>query len=204
MQYKKWQRLNISDDQLAKFLDLAKRRNRKQAKFGAMTYGGVRKSIDAHVLGMCSEGGVCLHYGLPYDERIYEEHGDNGIDTIRDIPGLGPSQIKCTTYFDEPLLRVEIEHYRSDVFYICVAVKDKKEFWIVGCATAEQVRNAPTRQFVNGGPMNYVLEEDELSGAPVPESGESEVPNLVQTPRWPKNEYLADYLRERSLDLSSG
>lgn len=142
---------------------LAEARNKKEKRFGGMTYGEVRGSLEAHLIGVVPELAVNILGGGQLDTRIFEDHGDEGIDT--ELPGLGLCGIKTTTYKDNPFLRVEINHFRDDIdAYIlcCYDIEMYEEVIVVGWATTDEVKQGTQQQFVSGGPLNYVLKEKDL------------------------------------------
>jgi hypothetical protein len=142
-------------------LKLAEERNAKEKRYGAMTYGGKLGGVQAHILGILGEAAVAYQTGQDVDRRIFDTHGDDGIDLI--VPGMGKVGIKTTTYVDDPYMRVEMEHFRDDIdAYILCAINSKHEVVIVGWATKDDVKKGEKKQFVPGGPMNYVLREEVL------------------------------------------
>jgi len=160
---KRRQLVVISRPEAARAVALAKGRNLKEARLGAMTYGGRCKGVEAHLIGMFGEMAVTKFCGGVVDERIFKDHGDDGTDCV--IEGVGKIGIKCTSYLEEPYLRVEMEHFDADIAgYVLCALDKKKahEIQIIGWATADMVQAAPQKQFVPDGPMNYVLYEHEL------------------------------------------
>lgn len=153
----------LSDEQFEYANNLADARNRKECRFGAMTYGGVRGSKQAHLIGIIPEIAVCIVGGGEVDARIFDSHGDEGIDA--NLSELGKIGIKTTTYGDDPYLRVEMEHFRDDIdaYVLCCYNEHRpKEVWIIGWATKDEVKQGQQRQFVHGGPVNYVLCEKDL------------------------------------------
>lgn len=158
-------RVMLSDGQLLYANKLAEARNKKESRFGAMTYGGVRGSKQAHLIGIIPEMAVCILGGGKVDERIFESHGDEGIDAI--LPQFGKVGIKTTTYEDDPYLRVEMEHFSDDIdVYVLCCYNERRphEVWIVGWAAKDEVKHGQQKCFVTGGPMNYVLFEKDLHG----------------------------------------
>lgn len=153
----------LNPHDLSKVMKLAKGRNAKQQRFGAMTYGDRRGGLEAHVIGLLAENAMARLLGCVVDRDIYEFHGDDGIDL--QTSRHGKIGVKMTTYLDEPYLRVETEHFHEDIdIYVLCAVNlsSPREVHLIGYATREEVRQAPKRQFVKGGPLNYVLDEHEL------------------------------------------
>jgi hypothetical protein len=158
-------KVTLSAEQFQLANKLADARNKKERKFGAMTYGGVRGSRQAHIIGIVPELAVCVLGNGSVDERIFDSHGDEGIDAI--LPGLGKVGVKTTTYEKEPYLRVEMEHFREDIdAYILCFYNERcpHDVWIVGWSTKDEVKKGQQKRFVSGGPMNYVLHEKDLHG----------------------------------------
>lgn len=167
---KKRIRIDIPIAKVKKAVAVAKQRNGKEDRFGAMTYGGKLSGLKAHVIGILAEEAVAHHFGQQIDTEIFDNHGDNGID-LNNVPGFGVVGVKSTTYGEDPYMRVEMEHF-SDVVdtYILVYVNPdlkKMEAILIGWATKTEVAAAKQKRFPIGktgrfGPMNFVLEEHEL------------------------------------------
>lgn len=156
-------KVTLTEPQYQQAVQLAQARNKKERRFGAMTYGEVRGSLEAHVIGIVPEMAVNILGGGEIDARIFESHGDEGIDTK--LPELGLCGIKTTTYGDDPYLRVEIEHFRDDIdsYILCYYdPKQPRDVWVVGWATKDEVKRGRQKCFVRGGPLNYVLFERDL------------------------------------------
>lgn len=138
---------------------LSRLHNEKESKFGAMTYGEKRGGEEAHLIGLIAEVAISHYFNSPINVDKYEK-GDSGTDTV--INGKKIS-IKSTTYWDNPLLRVEIEHFKDDCYYFCTAVDTSgKRVKLVGWVDAETIKKAKVKTFVTGGPKNFVLEPDSL------------------------------------------
>lgn len=138
---------------------LSKLHNGKESRFGAMTYGGKRGGEEAHLIGLYAEIAVSHYFNIPIDIETYEK-GDSGTDVV--IDGKSVS-IKSTSYWEDPLLRVEIEHFVDGNFYFCTAVDmSQKRVKLVGWADSNTVKRSSIRSFVKDGPKNYVLDRDEL------------------------------------------
>lgn len=156
----------LPKDKIREAYLIAKKRNQKEAKYGAMTYGGVRGGFEAHLVGMLGEMAVAHHFGLDVDKVIYDDHGDDGIDLA--VAGFGLSQVKTTTYWQKPFLRVELEHYREDVksYFLCALwfpdIPTTRTVEIVGWAPQELVAAQEPRRLGPQLPLNYILEEQEL------------------------------------------
>ena len=134
---------------------LAQLRNAKEEAFGAMTYG--LDSQEAHEVGVYAEIAVAHWYDVPVDVAEYER-GDDGVDLC--VQGY-PLAVKATTYTDDPWLRVEVEHYHPRCHYLCCVV-DGAKVELIGYATPQEVREAPRKRLVEGGPMNYVMRAKDL------------------------------------------
>ena len=118
----------------------------------------------AHTIGLIGELAIAKHLGMKVDDRIFQNKGDGGLDF--DIPGLGKTQVKTTTYGEKPLLRAEVKKDKSSIdAYLLVYVnkKDYKEVYLIGWAKREDVIKAPKRKFSRYGPLNYVMSEEELN-----------------------------------------
>jgi hypothetical protein len=154
----------LSDKQFEIALDLAKKRNQKEARFGAMTYGGKRKSLEAHLIGIVPEMAISIICNAEIDSRIFTDHGDDGVDLVSKDNGV--MSIKATTYYDDPYLRVEQEHFREDVnsYILCYynPSNDPFEIEIIGWASANDVKKGKQQRLLDDGPLNYILTEGEL------------------------------------------
>ena len=137
-----------------------KLRNAKDARLADTTYGHRQSPQSAHEVGLFGEVAASHHWNISIDTETYDWHGDNGIDLV--IDGKKVS-VKTTTYWDEPLLRVEIEHFHKDSFYFCAAADMlRKLVKFVGWASPDEVGKGEKRIFVPGGPENFVLEREVL------------------------------------------
>jgi hypothetical protein len=148
------------DEDLAR--DLALGRNEKFSRYGAMTYT-YTDSFVAHWLGARGEIAVANHYRVPVDEAIHELHGDEGDDLL--IHGRR-CQVKATSYWDEPLLRVETHKQkmleRCEFYFCVVSIAYEPMAQLVGWASRREVLDAPLVRFGKAKHENYVLEEHEL------------------------------------------
>jgi len=152
--------VTFSDEEYAALLEVAKARNAKEKRFGAMTYNGKRGSLEAHIIGILPEAAVAKYFDRTIDPTIYENSGDSGVD-LTDIPGYGNVGVKATTY-RPAWLRVEVEHFSDDVqTYVCCYYDPgkPKEVWIEGYATHDEVAAAPQGRCMNGGPLNYLVKK---------------------------------------------
>lgn len=164
-------RVSLPIKKIKRVVEIAKKRNLKEDRFGAMTYGGRLSGLKAHVIGILAEEAVANYFGKQISEDIFLSHGDDGTD-ILNVPSLGTVGVKCTTYYEDPYLRVEKEHFSSkvDSYVLCYINPNltKMDFWLIGWATKEEVSKASTKRFEikpgRFGPLNYVLEEHELHG----------------------------------------
>ena len=156
-------RVLLSEDDFGVVQELATARDAKKGLYGAMTYGDVLDSTASHRSGLAAEMAICRLGQSALDRQVYATHGDNGIDCK--LPILGKTGVKSTSYAEQPYLRVEIEHFRTDidVYVLCyVHWSCPRSVWVIGWATGKEVKMAPQSQFVPGGPMNYVLQEHQL------------------------------------------
>lgn len=153
--------ITLTDKELYFLRELALKRNGKEKKFGACTYGGKQGSGMAHFIGLTGEYAVAKSVGTQVDERIFEDHGDDGIDIES-----GKWGVKTTTYIHDPYLRVEVHHFNEGIQgYVLCAYKPNiniREINIVGWASKEEVRTANKRVLKSGGPLNYILKDYQL------------------------------------------
>lgn len=156
----------LPKDKIKEAYLLAKKRNQKEARYGAMTYGNVNAGLESHLIGMLGEMAVAYHFGIDVDKVIYDYHGDDGLDLT--IAGFGLCQVKTTTYWQKPFLRVELEHYRKDIksYFLCALwlmdIPTTRTVEIVGWAPHELVAVQKPRRLGFNLPLNYILEEQEL------------------------------------------
>ena len=143
------------------YQDIAEGRNIKESSFGAMTYGDRLSGVNAHSIGASAEMAVAIYLGTEVDREI-TPRGDDGIDLQVDGLSVG---VKASTYMSNPFLRVEVEHFSEHVdrYVLCaVDINDHSTVEIIGWASSSDVVTAPTRKFLDRGPLNYVLSESEL------------------------------------------
>ena len=160
-------RIVLPRDKVAEVKQLASQRNRKEEKFGAMTYGGERGSCEAHLIGLFAEMAAAVYFGVNVDSRIFEDHGDDGEDLV--LPGYGVTQIKASTY-DPPWLRAEVQHDHPGIETYMVAIVKREqvhstyegdvEVVLSGWLPREKVITKKPK--VIRGPLSYVWEEREL------------------------------------------
>lgn len=153
----------LSEDDVNEVREIAQKRNQKQSRFGAMTYGSKRQSLEAHLIGLVAEKAIAKFLNIGLDKQIYDNHGDDGTDL--NIPGIGMIGIKCTTYLDNPFLRVEKEHFNDSIkaYVLCCVEPDTlSKVIVIGWATKDEVKNGKIKKFLKNGPINYVLTEPEL------------------------------------------
>jgi hypothetical protein len=144
--------------------ELAKKRNAKEKAYGACTYGGKQGGCMAHYIGLVGEYAVTKSIGVQVDERIFEDHGDDGVDF--DSVLCGKWGVKTTTYTIDPYLRVEKHHFSEEVrgYVLCAynMQKNIQKVEIVGWAFKDDVKQAEQRVLRRGGPLNYILEKTQL------------------------------------------
>jgi len=129
-----------------------------------MTYCGKRQSLEAHQIGLVGELATAQWFGVDVDHEIYQ-HGDNGIDL--NLPILGKTAVKSTTYKDNPWLRAEVEHDKPSIqSYLLAYVPDLTEGWLVGFCPRSTVISKRPRKLVVNGPDNYVVEPKDLQPVP--------------------------------------
>jgi len=146
-------RLKPLEIQVARLL--AGLRASKALRFGH----GPKESIESHFLGLCGEIAIAQHYGVEIDFSIYEGRGDRLDMNIKGHP----VDIKVTSYFDDPFLRVEKNNVDPAMIYFCCAIKGNKvkvAGWIKG---EDLIEKAEQRQLHRNGPMNYVLKSNQLN-----------------------------------------
>lgn len=188
-------KVKIPQDILEQIVQIAKDRNKKQAKFGAMTYEGGRKqraSLEAHVIGMVAETAAAIHFGGEIDKRIFENHGDDGRDL--NLPKYGVTQVKATTYWTDPWLRAEVEHDKDYLDTYMLAYVDENNYraaWLVGWLPRSEVIKLPQEKCKSNGPLNYVCKEIGLRDFDPP-----------SPPITPKRELLRSFIKS-ILDKSS-
>jgi len=153
--------VTLKNSELKYLLDLTKKRNAKKARFGAMTYGGKQGSGMAHFIGLVGEYAVAKSIGAEVDTRIFEDHGDDGIDLLEEKWG-----VKTTTYLNDPYLRVEVHHFNEEIkgYVLCAynPRQDLRRVEIVGWALREEVRKAKQATLRRGGPLNYIMKKEQL------------------------------------------
>jgi hypothetical protein len=155
--------IELTDVEISHAKSLAQSRGAKEEHFGAMTYGGVRGGLEAHLLGMIPEYAVAKFFGQAVDTDIFDRHGDNGIDIAN--TKYGPIGVKNSTYKNEPFLRVEIEHFKDSIGLYVLCTYDQNppnKVWLVGWATKDEVKVGEQKRFLSGGPLNYVLVQEQL------------------------------------------
>lgn len=151
----------LTAEEMEKATSLGQKRNGKEKQFGSMTYDKRLSGDQAHRIGVLAEWGAARFFGMRVDERIFSHCGDDGIDLDGDCK-LG---VKCSTYFRDPLLRVEIHHHKPGIDgYVLCAINPEveNEVHLIGWATPKMVEAGVQKQLMPNGPMNYVLCEHEL------------------------------------------
>lgn len=86
--------IKLTDENIQYITELATKRNKKEKRFGACTYGG-KGSHDAHFIGLVGEFAVAQSLDKKVDERIFDNCGDNGFD----IDKWG---VKTSTHITDP------------------------------------------------------------------------------------------------------
>jgi hypothetical protein len=153
--------INLKNYDLYFLRDITKQRNEKKHRFGSMTYGGKQGSARAHFIGLAGEYAVAKSIGVEIDTRIFDNHGDDGID----LPD-GKWSVKTTTYLNDPYLRVEVHHFNENAQgYVLCAYNPEinlRLVEIVGWASKDKVKQAEKRFLRHGGPLNYILKKQKL------------------------------------------
>ena len=160
--------VNLTDKQLDKLDQLAKARNKKSKRFGACTYNSDQTGNDTHLIGLLGEFAVSQHFEVPLDETIYDNHGDVGADFV--IDGLGRAEVKTTTYYAEPLLRVPVDSIskKTDAYILCAVNKNNlKQVQIIGWLGTKKVIQARQQKLSRYGPKNYIIAEESLKDIPL-------------------------------------
>ena len=167
--------IKLTPQEIKKAKSIAKKRDAKKAKFGAGRYGACSSktrtgsSENSHFIGLLGEIATAKYFDVKIDTKIYDNHGDDGIDL--EIPDLGKTQVKTTTYTNKPLLRIpcgtekDVEKIEPVDTYICCCVdkSDYSEVDLVGFIDKDLAVKAKKVQFIQRGPINYVIEEDKLN-----------------------------------------
>jgi len=122
--------------------------NKKEKRFGAMTYSGgkiTRQSLEAHVIGMVAELAVAHYFDI--DRRIFEDHGDDGQDLF--LPHYGITQVKSTTYWKDPWLRAEVKHDHEEIqtyMLACVNPHNYNRIELIGQLPRNEVIKLPKKK----------------------------------------------------------
>lgn len=156
-------KIETTKEQRQRAESIAYARNKKEQKFGAMTYGGKRSGIEAHLLGVIVELVVAEYFGVDVDTRVFNNSGDDGTDLV--LPNYGRTQIKGTTYWTKPWLRAEVEHDHVgiDTYFLAYVNPDISEVWLIGWLPRSEVILKPKKTLVDDGPLNYIAKETELN-----------------------------------------
>ena len=156
--------VNLPKKKLEEAIDIAKQRDLKKEKFGSKSYNNsYRSSEDVHIVGAVGEAAVAHLFGVEIDKTIFHDRGDAGVDNK--VDSYGNIEVKTTTYWKSPYLRVPAYRPNKDIDYYVLCYVDKKDYsnvWIIGVAKREDVVNRPKRRLCKDGPLNYILEESEL------------------------------------------
>lgn len=177
-------KITLPSEKVEKAYSLAVKRNQKETRFGGMTYGGKRGSLEAHLLGILPEMAVAHYFDVNVDERIFSDCGDDGEDLV--LPFYGTTQVKATTYWNDPLLRAEVEHDHAGIDSYLLTFVDKRlikpeEVWIIGWLPRSEVIKSPKNKLLKNGPLNYIVSETELR--PVVQDNKELILSLVESIR---------------------
>jgi|TARA_Y100000310_G_C20650942_1_gene799390 hypothetical protein len=170
--------VKLTDEEIDKVKELARGRDAKKKYFGAGRHWACSSkagsSEASHYYGLLGEMAVAKYFDVALDERIFEKHGDEGMDL--QITELGGKvDVKTTIdYVDDPFLRVPMGHPRdveklnaADAFVCCCLERKKPNIvQIVGWQTKDKVCQAKTKQLMRNGPINFILRESELEQVP--------------------------------------
>lgn len=155
--------ISISPSTLKLGLQFAEQRNKKARRFGDKTYANKQGGLMAHSIGIVAELAVANLFQVKFDDRIFDNHGDDGVDLV--LPVVGCTAVKATTYLKDPLLRVEIKRAFPIIsIYIGCAVDSAnlRKVYMFGWQYSVLVEAAKQRKFSQYGPLNYVLDESQL------------------------------------------
>ena len=157
-------KIDLPQEKLQEAMQIAKERDVKKERFGSKSYNNTYKSSeDVHIVGAVGEAAVAHFFGVEMDKTIFQEHGDAGVDNS--IDGYGNIEVKTTTYWKDPYLRVPAYRPNKDIDYYGLCYVDKNDYsnvWIVCSAKRDEVVKKPKRRLYRDGPLNYILEEKEL------------------------------------------
>ena len=157
-------KIDLPVEKLNEAIEIAKKRDAKKEKFGSKSYNNTyRSSEDVHIVGAVGEAAVAHFFGVDMDKTIFQEHGDAGVDNS--VEGCGNIEVKTTTYWKDPYLRVPAYRPNKEIDYYVLCYVDKKDYsnvWIVGAAKRDEVVKKTKRRLYRDGPLNYILEEKEL------------------------------------------
>jgi hypothetical protein len=135
---------------------IAAKRNEKAVRFGDMTYRS-GSGYEAHLIGAKAEVGCAHLWNVPVDTS-QTDRGDCGVDLYIGGRAVG---IKATTYFENPLLRIEVEHWKKNCAYFCCSVDDMT-IRAHGYVLGDDCVNREPRRLGKGLPLNYIFEPGEL------------------------------------------
>lgn len=144
-------------------MQMAKQRNGKEKRFGSRTYADKQSGLMAHTIGIVAELAVADLFKVKFDDRIFDSHGDDGVDLV--LPVVGCTSVKATTYLKEPFLRVEIKKASPIIcVYIGCAVNSSnlRKIYMFGWQYRNVVETSKQKKFSQYGPVNYVLDTSQL------------------------------------------
>lgn len=156
--------VTLPKEKLEEAINIAKQRDLKKERFGSKSYNNsYRSSEDVHIVGAVGEAAVAHLFGVEIDKTIFHDRGDAGVDNK--VSTYGNIEVKTTTYWKDPYLRVPAYRPNKDIDYYVLCYVDKRDYsnvWIIGVAKREDVVNRPKRRLCKDGPLNYILKESEL------------------------------------------
>jgi hypothetical protein len=152
--------ITLSSTELKEAKTLGKRRSKKEARFGRGFFD--RPSVIGHTYGVVSEWGCAKLFGIDFDRRIFDDHGDDGFDLV--LPGTYSCEVKTTSYTIAPMLRVEVNKINEeiDIYIACCINRYTLQCWFFGWTEQNYVKRAEKKQLRSDGPLNYILTEREL------------------------------------------
>lgn len=175
--------VKLTNEDIDKAKEIAKKRNGKEKLFGRGRHAHLSdkagSSEASHAAGLIGEIAVAKYFGVEIDERIFDDHGDEGYDMV--IEALG-GRVDVKSFIDhgngivmkDPHLKVPCELKKDlkkmenvDVYLgVCYDKKKPKEVHLFGWETKDNFLKAGTRRYGPQYPLNYVLTENELRPIP--------------------------------------
>lgn len=162
----------VSEKDMRKVHDLAKKRDAKKELYGAGRHGELTTSSEeSHIRGLIGEIAICKYLNKRVDTKIYDTHGDDGFDIVT---SKGRADIKTCHHpiaWTKPELKVPCQYKKdivklngSDIFVLASARKDGYGYLVRlwGWATRQEVMSSKTKKYRNNGPNNFVMLPEQL------------------------------------------